>query len=207
MEKRNIIAICGPSCSGKDTLAQQLNKSCLKNQIPTHMVVPCTTRPARVGEQQDREYHFITPEDFYDKANNGDFLEYNGFRGWHYGTLRQDIVKNHEIVNIGIFNPKGMNKILYTAADANHDNLLIVNLKANTKTRLFRSINREHKIKFEYFRRALTDFWDMRKFQNTLKNSRHKYHIITADTSGNCLENDTLVQQITDWCKDMIKLS
>lgn len=54
--------------------------------------VSATTRKPRTGEKDGREYHFITPEQFNDKIENNDFLEWEEFyNGIKYGTLRSDV--------------------------------------------------------------------------------------------------------------------
>lgn len=55
----NFIYIMGKSSAGKDTIYQML-----KDKIDTNIYVPYTTRPMRDGEQEGREYHYITEEQF-----------------------------------------------------------------------------------------------------------------------------------------------
>ena len=45
-----------------------------------------TTRPQRFGEENGREYHFVTKEDFERRIAGGDFLEYAVVHGNLYGT-------------------------------------------------------------------------------------------------------------------------
>jgi len=45
-----------------------------------------TTRPQRFGEENGREYHFVTKDDFQRRIGGGDFLEYAEVHGNLYGT-------------------------------------------------------------------------------------------------------------------------
>ena len=54
MNKYKIIAICGKSASGKDTLLRMI-----MNNTALHEIVSCTTRPPREGEVNGKNYHHI----------------------------------------------------------------------------------------------------------------------------------------------------
>jgi guanylate kinase len=54
-------------------------------------VVTCTTRAPRPGEQDGREYHFLSRQAFEQRMAAGDFLEWAQFNGQLYGTLRQSV--------------------------------------------------------------------------------------------------------------------
>jgi guanylate kinase len=54
-------------------------------------VVTCTTRAPRPGEQDGREYHFLSRQAFEQRVAAGDFLEWAQFNGQLYGTLRQSV--------------------------------------------------------------------------------------------------------------------
>jgi guanylate kinase len=54
-------------------------------------VVTCTTRAPRPGEQEGREYHFLSRHAFEQRIAAGDFLEWAQFNGQLYGTLRQSV--------------------------------------------------------------------------------------------------------------------
>ncbi len=53
--------------------------------------VSATTRPPRPGEENGREYWFLTPEEFARRRENGEFLECKEVfgSGYWYGTLGQ----------------------------------------------------------------------------------------------------------------------
>ena len=53
--KIKILALFGPSGSGKDTLAKILT-----TQENINEIISCTTRPMREYEQDGVDYHFLT---------------------------------------------------------------------------------------------------------------------------------------------------
>jgi guanylate kinase len=85
-----LIIISGPSGSGKSTVVQQL---LAESDLPLTLSVSATTRPPRPGEQDGREYHFMTSAEFARKREGGEFLECKEVfgRGFWYGTLRETV--------------------------------------------------------------------------------------------------------------------
>ena len=71
-----IVALFGPSCAGKDTIAKHL-KAEMDN---THEIISCTTRPKRDYEQDGVDYYFLTNEEFTQKVLDGSMLEATSFR-------------------------------------------------------------------------------------------------------------------------------
>jgi len=53
--------------------------------------VSATTRPPRPGEEDGREYWFLSDEEFEKRLQNGEFLEHAEFAGNRYGTLRSEL--------------------------------------------------------------------------------------------------------------------
>jgi guanylate kinase len=82
-----VFVITGPSGVGKGTLIRVL-----RERVPgLELSVSATTRAPRAGEENGRDYHFLTPEEFAERANAGDFLEHATFSGNRYGTLRSEV--------------------------------------------------------------------------------------------------------------------
>jgi guanylate kinase len=79
--------ITGPSGAGKGTLIKRL----LERQPELEVAVSATTRPMREGEQNGREYWFLTEEEFVARIEAGGFLEQVKFVGGRYGTLASEI--------------------------------------------------------------------------------------------------------------------
>ena len=79
--------ITGPSGVGKGTLIERL----LERVPELELSVSATTREPRTGEVDGRDYHFLTPEEFRQRLEAGDFLEHASYSGNHYGTLRDEV--------------------------------------------------------------------------------------------------------------------
>jgi guanylate kinase len=76
--------ITGPSGVGKGTLIEKL----LERIPELELSVSATTREPRPGEEDGRDYHFLTDEEFESGVEDGDFLEHATYSGHRYGTVR-----------------------------------------------------------------------------------------------------------------------
>jgi guanylate kinase len=80
--------VTGPSGAGKGTLIRKL----LQHVPELEVTVSATTRDRRPGEEEGREYRFLTPEEFLSGIEADDFLEHVVFVSGHrYGTLRSEL--------------------------------------------------------------------------------------------------------------------
>src|SRR5690625_5553128 len=69
----------------------------LKDFDKLHCSVSATTRPPRPGEVEGRDYQFLSDQEFKQKIEEGEFLEWEEvFRGVKYGTLRKTIENEME---------------------------------------------------------------------------------------------------------------
>ncbi len=82
-----VFVITGPSGVGKGTLIRGL----MERLPQLELSVSATTRPARPGEQDGRDYHFLAPEEFERRVQAGDFVEHADYAGRRYGTLRSEL--------------------------------------------------------------------------------------------------------------------
>ncbi len=82
-----LLVVSGPSGSGKTTLCRKLADS-----GEVHYSISCTTRPPRSGEEDGKDYHFLTQDDFYQKLEAGEFLEHAVVHGNLYGSLKTEVV-------------------------------------------------------------------------------------------------------------------
>ena len=73
MERRpTVLVVTGPSGAGKGTLIHELVEL-----VPgIEVTVSATTRERRRGEEDGREYQFLTDEDFLARVERGEFLEH-----------------------------------------------------------------------------------------------------------------------------------
>jgi len=84
-----VFVITGPSGVGKGTLIARL----LERVPGLELSVSATTRKPREGEAEGRDYHFLTPEQFAQRIEEEDFLEFATYSGNRYGTLRSEVSK------------------------------------------------------------------------------------------------------------------
>lgn len=155
MNKYKIIAICGKSASGKDTLLHKV----VKHNRDVHEIISCTTRPPREGEIHGVNYFFLTEDEFYWKKDSGEMLETTSFRDWNYGTSIDGLAIDK--INVGVFNPAG----IYNLMNDERVDLYVVQVIASDKKRLLRSLNREEFPDVdEIIRRYTTDKEDFEKF-------------------------------------------
>jgi len=82
-----VFVITGPSGVGKGTLIREL----LSRVPDLELSVSATTRAPREGEIEGRDYHFLTPEQFEQRVEEKDFLEFATYSGNRYGTLRSEV--------------------------------------------------------------------------------------------------------------------
>jgi guanylate kinase len=84
-----VFVITGPSGVGKGTLISKL----LERVPDLDLSVSATTREPRAGEVDGRDYHFLTAEEFDQRVESEDFLEFATYSGNRYGTLRSEVRK------------------------------------------------------------------------------------------------------------------
>lgn len=93
--KGSLIVLSGPSGSGKDSVCERL-----KEYNDNFWVsISCTTRKPRNGEEDGINYFFVSEEEFKQKIENDDLLEYAVYNGNYYGTPKSKI---HEYLDNGI---------------------------------------------------------------------------------------------------------
>ena len=80
--------ITGPSGAGKGTLIRAL----LERVPELEVAISATTRRQRRGEEDGREYWFLSDAEFARRVDRGDFLEHVTYvSGKRYGTLRSEV--------------------------------------------------------------------------------------------------------------------
>ena len=77
-----LFVLSSPSGAGKSTIAKKL----LAVDSGLEMSVSATTRPARPGEVDGKDYHFVDLERFRSMVAAGEFLEWAHVFGHRYGT-------------------------------------------------------------------------------------------------------------------------
>lgn len=79
-----LLVMSSPSGAGKTTLSRAL----LASDHHIRMSVSVTTRPARPGELDGKDYFFISKERFFEMRDQGELLEWAEVFGNLYGTPR-----------------------------------------------------------------------------------------------------------------------
>jgi guanylate kinase len=93
-----VLVVTGPSGVGKGTLIKALCR-----EIPDlRLSVSATTRPPRAGEEDGRDYHFLAPEEFERRVQDGEFLEQATYAGNRYGTLRSETEDDPVVLEIEV---------------------------------------------------------------------------------------------------------
>lgn len=82
MNAGRLFIFSGPSGVGKGTILEAL----LLRRDRLFFSVSATTRPMRPGEEDGREYHFVSHEAFQDMIAQDCMLEWAEYEGQHYGT-------------------------------------------------------------------------------------------------------------------------
>ncbi len=97
------LILSSPSGGGKTTLARML----LQRRVDVGYSISCTTRAPRNGEQDGRDYHFLSRDEFAARRARGEFAESAEVHGNHYGTLKSEIERvfgtgRHVVMDIDI---------------------------------------------------------------------------------------------------------
>lgn len=85
-----LIIISAPSGTGKSTIISWLMKE--HKELNLAYSISCTSRPPRGSEQNGVDYFFLTPEEFRQRIENDEFLEYEEvYTNRFYGTLKSQV--------------------------------------------------------------------------------------------------------------------
>lgn len=89
MNKGKLIVFSAPSGSGKTTIVRHL---LAQTDLNLDFSISCTSREPRAGEEDGKDYYFISLEDFKTHIKNDDFLEWEEvYRDNFYGTLKAEV--------------------------------------------------------------------------------------------------------------------
>lgn len=83
----HLVVLAGPSGVGKSTVI----KEALLELPETWLSVSATTRAPRPGEEDGREYFFVTHEQFDQMIQEGELLEWAQYAGNRYGTPKSPV--------------------------------------------------------------------------------------------------------------------
>jgi len=118
MKSGKAVIFSAPSGSGKSTIVNHL----LAKRTDLEFSVSATTRRRRSTEVSEKDYHFLSVQDFLGKVDQGAFLEYEEvYPGIYYGTLQSELDRiwnagNHVIFDLDVKGGIKLNEILKTRA-------------------------------------------------------------------------------------------
>ncbi|NBJ92843.1 guanylate kinase [Parablautia muri] len=87
-----LIVVSGFSGAGKGTLMKQMVRSYENYALSISM----TTREPRPGEEEGKEYFFVSKEEFEDKISKDGLIEYASYCDNYYGTPREYVERQLE---------------------------------------------------------------------------------------------------------------
>ena len=98
------IIISAPSGAGKTTLVNKL----LDAKLPLLFYISACSRATRKGEEDKKDYYFLSIEEFKEKIKAQDFIEWEEvYEGNFYGTLKKEIEriwkeKKHVVFDVDV---------------------------------------------------------------------------------------------------------
>lgn len=106
-----LIAISSPSGGGKTTVIREVRK----RRLEFGYSVSCTTREPRTGETNDKDYIFLTEQEFKQRIERDEFLEWESVHGYWYGTLKETVsrAKNagqHLLFDIDVYGAQSLKR-------------------------------------------------------------------------------------------------
>ena len=94
-----LIVISGPSGAGKGTICSRL----IEDMKDTKISISMTSRPPRGKEVNGVEYYFVSKEEFEERINKDEFLEYavvhnNQYYGTPKAKIEEDLSKGKNVI-------------------------------------------------------------------------------------------------------------
>lgn len=138
-----IVYLMGKSSTGKDTIYKKLLQ---ENSFGLQRVIPYTTRPIRIKEQDGIEYFFTDEEGFENLLKSGKVIEhraYHTYHGlWRYFTVDdgQFHLQEHSYIGIGT-----LESFESTRNYFGKKNVIPVLIELDDGVRLQRALDRERK--------------------------------------------------------------
>lgn len=159
--KNKLFVLLSESSGGKDTLLNMI----VRNEF-LKPVISTTTRRMRSNEEQDREYHFVTKEEFMLMEAKDKFLETTSYLIPSEGIVKYGLAKKDVVLSkssyVVILNPIGLQQV---EEQLGKENVVSIYIHRNDKDRFISYLNREEKRfdlilddAYERYKRDLKDF-------------------------------------------------
>lgn len=112
MQEGKCIIFSAPSGAGKTTIVKRL----LEEVHALRFSVSACTRDKRVGEKDEKDYYFLSINDFKNKINREEFIEWEEvYTDHYYGTLKKEIERiwnegHHVIFDVDVIGGLNLKK-------------------------------------------------------------------------------------------------
>lgn len=126
-----MIILVGESACGKSCVEKILH-----DKYGMDKVVSYTTRPPRENEVTGVDYNFIEMNDFIEMGDNNQFVEIGAYRGWFYGSTRDQ----YKDETIAVLTPHGLRCMKKAYPD---EHIFSVHINIPRKDRLIKMLERE----------------------------------------------------------------
>lgn len=99
-----LLIFSAPSGSGKTTIVRSL----LAKYNYLEFSISACSRTMREGEVNGHDYYFLTPDEFRQKIDNNEFVEWEEvYPGYYYGTLKSELERiwakgNHVVFDVDV---------------------------------------------------------------------------------------------------------
>ncbi len=145
--KGKLVIFSAPSGAGKTTIVKHL----LQRGFELEFSVSATSRNKRINEIHGKDYYFLTEEEFNQKIENNEFLEWEEvYQGNKYGTLKSEVERIRNLGKNVIFDVDvvgGLNIKKYYGAEALAIFVQPPSIEELKRRLQFRSTETEEKIK------------------------------------------------------------
>ena len=135
-----IFYLMGKSAVGKDTIYRKL----LERFPMLRPLIPYTTRPQRAGEEEGREYHFVSEAHFLELQESGRMIEERAYQTekglWRYGSV--DEGSEEAVLWLGIGTLESYRKF---CSYFGQERMIPLYIEADAGERIKRSFAREQK--------------------------------------------------------------
>ena len=177
-DKNLLVIICGPTTTGKSTLAE------LFQQDGYQVAVTTTTRPPRNGEIEGVNYYFVTDDKFKEMEKNDEFVESAPVGIYWYGLSKIAIKKSFDNGNrvVLVTEPSGGNNVasFCQSQQIEHHKIYLNNSIEELTSRLVYRYNNDSKATAEVYKNRLWDlvFVEPIKWTTPAYSGEHHYHQI-----------------------------
>jgi guanylate kinase len=183
--KGKLIIFSAPSGAGKSTIVQHL----VKQNLGLEFSISVTSRKPREGEEEGREYHFISSEEFRNKIKENAFIEWEEvYPEKYYGTLYSELERiwnrgKHAIFDIDVEGGMNLKK-------AYHDRACAIFIKPPSREEL------EKRLRFRGTDNETSLRLRLGKALNELEYASRFDHIIINDSLEEALaESENVVRE------------